>query len=1465
MKRTMLILVLLISSLTLVWGQTSSIVKQVSKTGALTSMAEVQSDKLDFTNVTSSPEVVTEISESPQITETPKDGTRAARTASVTGNWNSTATWGGLSVPVDGDAVTINAGITVTVTAAAACTSITFASTGTTALTISGTNTLTVSGAVVMPRPNAGFTTTINVNAGTMTIGTTLTMSATTSTRNDIINITTGSLTIAGTTTAGTTGCIINFTGAGSLTFTGALTGSPAITTYSGCNLNIGWTGTLTAAQSTAITLVAGSNLNYTGAGAQTIYARTYAGNMGLSGTGTKTIAASTTVTVSGNLTNNSTLVLTLGTSTTTTYLIMGGNLTNNGTITATAAYTLVYFLGTAAQQFTNNATITAPLNTLALGNSAGLTLLGSNQITCQRVNLYYGTITNSNKINLGNGGTTYGVVQIGTSTSYPRGNFDQAPTFNAGDGGYQILYAPASVDYSTSYEVPTDGNVAYFSMVSTPRTVSLNRNITVPYVYATGLNLGSGNLNLGAYTLTIEGTVAVTSGTVTGGTSSNIIYSGETSSIMPAVVNGLANLTFDTSGIITMAGTVTVNTALTLTQGTVNNGTFLTMASGATINRSAGALVSPPALLGTVNLVYSGNVPITAGKELPTGTTAINNLTTNPGGFSQYAYSSSTSTILTEPFADLTSWTGNKAATPTNLMFAPSSTVLAGGTTPEVRFYSTEVTHSNITRAIYRGPINTSGKNAVNITFKTYATGNYTQDYPTYLKLQSSTSTSGPWNDVWSYAYASHAAANVSISNYANDVGGNMYLQFAFVGDPYALDYWDFDNLVVDGVTITPQASNITVNGTLNLAGNYTVGSGNTLTMANNTTINRSGGALSVAPTFAGTVNLTYSGATPIIAGKELPTGASVINNLATNAGGFTQYAYSTTTLLTEPFADLTSWTGNIGSGDGQFTAATSVYAGGTTPEARFTGSITTPFPHGDTTYYIYRTNPIDTAGLSSVNVSFKTMAAGDYLQNVPSYLKLQSATSTSGTWHDVWSMDYAAHAATNVFVPLHSTDVGGDIYFRFAFVGDFYCLDYWFIDNFVVDAVNTVASNAKVNGNLNLVGDYSIGSGNTLVISGATTGSGIIIGGTTANVSVTTGSSFTLPAVVNALTINNGSAVNLPSNITVGTLSIPTGSLNLNGNSLSFSAAPHLVLPGTGVVTSLSATETENALLFPDRVKREWTISGAISSSLYATFTWTSDDDEDYNWSGMTPVAYQGLVQLNTISYGTRTITVEITSVSSKDGFTVGVDGGTLPVVLSSFSATTNAQNNVSILWTTQSETNLTGFYVYRSNNDELSDAMQISALINSTNTSQQQRYLFTDITLVNEGIYYYWLQIAEMDGSNVFYGPIAFNYTDISNPGTPGIPLVTELKSVYPNPFNPSTTIGYGLAKAADVTITVYNSRGQIVRTFNEGMKSANNYRLNWNGKDNSGKTCTTGVYYVKMQAGKDSFTRKAVLMK
>ncbi len=206
-----------------------------------------------------------------------------------------------------------------------------------------------------------------------------------------------------------------------------------------------------------------------------------------------------------------------------------------------------------------------------------------------------------------------------------------------------------------------------------------------------------------------------------------------------------------------------------------------------------------------------------------------------------------------------------------------------------------------------------------------------------------------------------------------------------------------------------------------------------------------------------------------------------------------------------------------------------------------------------------------------------------------------------------------------------------------------------------------------------------------------------------------------------------------------------------------------------------------------------------------------------------------------------------------------------GTLPVELSSFTAIINSQNLVNIQWISQSESNLNGYYIQRSSSDQLSEAVQVSPLIHATNTSQQQVYVYTDSELQESGTYYYWLEVREMDGTMTFHGPRMVVYNAGGNPGTPNIPLITELKTIYPNPFNPSATIQYALAKEATVKLTIYNARGQIVRSFAEGDKASGTYNVIWNGMDNFGRECGTGIYYIRMQAGAESFIQKAVLMK
>jgi len=207
---------------------------------------------------------------------------------------------------------------------------------------------------------------------------------------------------------------------------------------------------------------------------------------------------------------------------------------------------------------------------------------------------------------------------------------------------------------------------------------------------------------------------------------------------------------------------------------------------------------------------------------------------------------------------------------------------------------------------------------------------------------------------------------------------------------------------------------------------------------------------------------------------------------------------------------------------------------------------------------------------------------------------------------------------------------------------------------------------------------------------------------------------------------------------------------------------------------------------------------------------------------------------------------------------------DESNVPVELSSFTATISADNFVNLSWVTQSETGVLGYYVLRNTENDLGTALTVSELIPATNTSEQQSYIFKDSELYEDGLYYYWLQNSDLDGTMQFHGPISVEFSTANiAPSTP--PLVTELQAIYPNPFNPIAYIPFTLADEANVNFGIYNVKGQLVRNIKVGAKASGRHRIEWDGRDDNGRACSTGVYYIRMDAGNQSFTRKAVLMK
>jgi len=102
-----------------------------------------------------------------------------------------------------------------------------------------------------------------------------------------------------------------------------------------------------------------------------------------------------------------------------------------------------------------------------------------------------------------------------------------------------------------------------------------------------------------------------------------------------------------------------------------------------------------------------------------------------------------------------------------------------------------------------------------------------------------------------------------------------------------------------------------------------------------------------------------------------------------------------------------------------------------------------------------------------------------------------------------------------------------------------------------------------------------------------------------------------------------------------------------------------------------------------------------------------------------------------------------------------------------------------------------------------------------------------------------------------------------TSAHDPALPGLPVA--LYSNFPNPFNPETTIRYSLAAPGEVEISIFNLKGQLVRRLLHETKPAGYHQVIWNGKDETGRTVGSGIYFYRLISGDYNKTLKMMLLK
>ena len=126
-----------------------------------------------------------------------------------------------------------------------------------------------------------------------------------------------------------------------------------------------------------------------------------------------------------------------------------------------------------------------------------------------------------------------------------------------------------------------------------------------------------------------------------------------------------------------------------------------------------------------------------------------------------------------------------------------------------------------------------------------------------------------------------------------------------------------------------------------------------------------------------------------------------------------------------------------------------------------------------------------------------------------------------------------------------------------------------------------------------------------------------------------------------------------------------------------------------------------------------------------------------------------------------------------------------------------------------------------------------------------------------------YFYKLSAIDVNGNESPYA--LFSPDDLTGVDTPTAPAATYLAQNFPNPFNPTTRIAFGLAAPARVSLRIYDASGRLVRMLAEGARPAGAYAEMWDGRDSRGASVASGIYFYRLEAGAFSQTRKMALLR
>jgi len=177
-------------------------------------------------------------------------------------------------------------------------------------------------------------------------------------------------------------------------------------------------------------------------------------------------------------------------------------------------------------------------------------------------------------------------------------------------------------------------------------------------------------------------------------------------------------------------------------------------------------------------------------------------------------------------------------------------------------------------------------------------------------------------------------------------------------------------------------------------------------------------------------------------------------------------------------------------------------------------------------------------------------------------------------------------------------------------------------------------------------------------------------------------------------------------------------------------------------------------------------------------------------------------------------------------------------------------------------------------------------ISSLSGNPDIPQDQNSIFTrppfpdGMILNNEGLLsgipteenQTWQLTFKVVDYNFIFDTRTLDFTTIAmDNGNDELVSAIRLNQNYPNPFHsagigrgPATVISYQLNQSSNVTISIYNLRGQLVKTLVEEIKPAGEYQVSWDGRDDENHNLPSGLYLYRLDTGEAILTRKMILI-